>query len=229
MEKVNITAYNNEDLEESHKVTDAGPNPFVAMINPETYALDYAVEFTEAQGHGTSAAQQRFNFKKPEEMSFEFLFDNTGIIDNKPKENIQDDIETFKKLLLELDSESHEPRHFKIVWGPFMFKGRCKGLTITYKLFNEKGFPLRAVCKTTFKGSINETLRVAQENRHSPDITHYRVVRSGETLPWLCYLVYGDSKYYLQVANVNNLTNFRSLQQGQELFFPPIDKNVLNA
>jgi hypothetical protein len=229
VEKVEITAYNNQDLAESHKVSDAGVNPFIALINPETYALDYKVEFTEGQGHGTSAAQQRFNFKKPDEMSFEFLFDNTGIIDNKPKPHIRDDIENFKKLLLEFDSESHEPRHFKIVWGPFMFKGRCSALTITYKLFNADGFPIRAVCKTTFKGSIDETLRVATENRHSPDITHYRIVKSGETLPWLCYLVYGDSKYYLQIASVNDLTDFRNLQQGQELFFPPIVKNVINA
>jgi len=55
------------------------------------------------------------------------------------------------------------------------------------------------------------------------------VVKSGETLPWLCYLVYGDSKYYLQIANVNNLTDFRNLQQGQQLFFPPIVNNALNA
>jgi hypothetical protein len=162
-------------------------------------------------------------------MSFEFLFDNTGIIDNKPKPHIRDDVEAFKKLLLEFDSESHEPRHFKVVWGPFMFKGRCNALTITYKLFNADGFPIRAVCKTTFKGSIDETLRVATENRHSPDITHYRIVKSGETLPWLCFLVYGDSKYYLQIAGVNNLTDFRNLQQGQELFFPPIVKNAINA
>jgi len=229
MEKVQITAYNNEDLAESHKWNDPS-NPYTALINPETYALDYKVEFTEAQGHGTSAAHQRFNFKAPDEMSFEFLFDNTGIIDNKPKKaGIKDDIEAFKKMLLELDSESHEPRHFKIVWGTFMFKGRCNALTITYKLFNADGSPIRAVCKTTFKGSIDETLRVATENRHSPDITHYRVVKSGETLPWLCYLVYGDSKYYLQIANVNNLTDFRNLQQGQQLFFPPIVNNALNA
>ncbi len=228
MEKVTIRAYNDQDFDESHFVSDPA-NPFTALINPETYALDYKVEFTAGQGHGTSAAHQRFNFKAPEEMSFEFLFDNTGIIDNQPKPNIHDDIEGFKKLLLELDSESHEPRHFKIAWGTFIFKGRCTALTITYKLFDDTGAPIRAVCKTTFKGSIDEVLRVAQDNTHSPDITHYRKVKSGETLPWLCYLVYGDSKYYLQVAKVNNLTNFRNLEQGQELFFPPIINTQTNA
>lgn len=157
-------------------------------------------------------------------MSFEFLFDSSGIIDGKKRDDIHQEIEDFKKLLLEYDSESHEPRFFKVVWGTFMFKGRCSALTINFKLFNPDGSPIRAVCKTTFKGSIDEQLRVATENAHSPDITHYRIVQSGETLPWLCYLVYGDSKYYLQIAKVNNLVDFRSLQPGQQLFFPPIDK-----
>jgi hypothetical protein len=33
--------------------------------------------------------------------------------------------------------------------------------------------------------------------------------------------IYGDSKYYLEVAKINGLINFRQLIPGQELFFPP--------
>jgi len=230
MEKVIIKAYNDQSFADAHFVNDPA-NPFTAMINPETYALDYKVEFTEGQGHGTSSAHQRFNFKKPDEMSFEFLFDNTGIIDNAPlpAADLNNKIEGFKKLLLELDSDSHEPRHFIVAWGSFIFKGRCNALTITYKLFDPDGTPIRAVCKATFKGSIDEQLRVAQDDPHSPDITHYRVVKSGETLPWLCYQVYGDSKYYLQIAKVNKLTDFRNLKQGQQLSFPPVTNTSTNA
>ena len=61
------------------------------MMNPETYSLDYKVEYQEGQGQGTSAAQQRFTVKKPEEFSFEFLFDNTGIIDENPRDDLIDD------------------------------------------------------------------------------------------------------------------------------------------
>ena len=222
LEKVQILAYNNPDYSDDHQVGD----PYTAMINPENYVLDYKVEFTEGQGHGTTSAQQRFNVKKPDEMSFEFLFDNTGIIDGQPKDNIFDDVENFKKMMLEYDSDSHEPKHFKLVWGNFIFKGRCTALTITYKLFNPDGSPIRAICKSTFKGSVDETLRVATEDAHSPDITHYVVAKSGDTLPLLCYKIYGDSKYYIQIAQVNNLTDFRKLAQGQELSFPPIVKTT---
>jgi Contractile injection system tube protein len=218
LEKVQILAYNNPDFADSHQVGD----PFKALINPETYSLEYKVEFTEGQGHGTSNATQRFNVKAPEELSFEFLFDSTGIIDQNPRNDVFDDVNAFKTMMLEYDSQSHEPKHFKLVWGHLLFKGRCTSLSITYKLFNPDGSPIRAVCKAGFKGSIEETLRVAIENPQSPDLTHYKTVMQGDTLPLLCYQVYGDPKYYLEVAKVNNLINFRQIAQGTDLFFPPL-------
>ena len=220
LEKIKILAYNNPDYADSHKIGDT----FTAMVNPETYVLDYKVEFTEGQGTGTSAATQRFNVKKPEEMAFEFLFDCTGIINGEKKASIHEEVEAFKQMLLEYDSASHEPKHFKLVWGNFIFKGRCNSLSITYKLFNPDGSPIRAICKAGFKGSVEETLRVATENPQSADLTHYRTVKMGDTLPLMCYNIYGDSKYYLQVAGVNKLYNFRHLIQGTELFFPPMVK-----
>jgi len=221
LEKMMIIAYNDPHCEDSQQVEE----PFTAMMNPESYTLDYKVTFNESQGSGTTGTQQRFFAKPPEEMQFEFLFDDTGIIDGNPRQNgIFEEVDAFKKLLIENDADSHEPRHFKLIWGQFIFKGRCTGININYKLFKPDGTPIRAICKVSFKGSIEETLRVTLENAHSPDLTHYRIVKSGETLPWLCYLVYGDPKHYVEVARVNKLSNFRNVGQGTELFFPPVAK-----
>lgn len=219
LEKVRITAYNNPDYADSHKVG----NTFKATINPESYLLDYKVEFTEGQGHGTSAATQKFNLKKPEELSFEFLFDSTGLISEK-QDSIFEEVKAFREMLLEYDSQSHEPKHFILAWGHLLFKGRCTSLSITYKLFNPDGSPIRAVCKAGFKGSIEEELRVAIEAPESSDLTHYRSVKLGDTLPLMCYKIYGDSKYYLQIARVNKLYDFKKLVPGTELSFPPVIK-----
>ncbi|HVY69608.1 MAG TPA: LysM peptidoglycan-binding domain-containing protein [Verrucomicrobiae bacterium] len=221
LEKMRIMAYSNPDLGD-----DSFIDEFTAMMNPETYTLDYKIEYQEGQGHGTSAAQQRFTVKKPEEFSFEFLFDNTGIIDGNPRDDLTDELNSFRDLLVGYEGESHEPKHFKLIWGGTLFKGRCTALTIAYKLFNPDGTPIRASCKVTFKGSVEENLRVATENNSSPDLTHYRRVQAGDTLPLLCYSVYGDSSYYLQVARVNELVNFRKLKAGDELYFPPIAKTA---
>lgn len=197
-----------------------------ALINPETYTLDYKLKFSESgQGQGTSGKQLKYEYTEPEEITFEFLFDNTGIIDGKPRDDIADDISHFKQVLTEYKGDAHEPRHFKLVWGKnSIFKGRVTELSITYKLFNPDGTPIRAVAKVKFKSSIEELKRAAKENRQSPDLTHRRRVRAGDTLPLLCYRIYGDPRYYLPVAAANGIDNFRQLTPGTEITFPPIDK-----
>jgi hypothetical protein len=201
---------------------------FEVLINPETYTQSYKIEFTgkENQGHGTSGQQLKYKCTEPEEISFDFLFDNTGIIDNKPKDSIAGDIKKFKHLLTGYKGDSHEPRHFKLVWGSFIFKGRVTELAITYKLFKPDGTPIRAIAKVTFKSSIEEKKRAAQEDNQSSDLTHRRQVKAGDTLPQMCHRIYGDPKYYLDVARANGLHDFRSLRPGTNLVFPPLQKTT---
>lgn len=97
-------------------------------------------------------------------------------------------------------------------------------LTLEYKLFDNEGQPLRAIGKATFSESTSPKLAGKIENLQSPDLTHKRTVQAGDTLPLMTERIYGDSKYYLEVAKINNLVNFRQLKPGQELFFPPLEK-----
>ena len=222
LEKMKIYAYNNPELSNQHQVG----QPFVAMMNPETYTVDTKMEFNLKQGHGTSGHQPRFELKPAEEMSFEFLFDNTGIIDGNATANLTQKIADFNEFLMGYDGSTHEPKFFKLAWGTLLFKGRCTGLNIAYKLFNPDGAPIRAICKVTFKEFKEDNLRVAQENNQSPDLTHFRVVKKGDTLPLMCFLIYGDSRHYLEVARANKLVNFRNLTVGEELSFPPFEKTT---
>jgi nucleoid-associated protein YgaU len=80
------------------------------------------------------------------------------------------------------------------------------------------------LAKAGFKGSIEENFRVALEDAQSPDVTHLRTVMAGDTLPLMCFRIYGDSRYYSEVAKVNNLDHFRRLQPGEALMFPPLEK-----
>lgn len=224
LEKMLILAYETSVAAEDGGQSDA-KDKFEALINPETYTLDYKVKTANEQGQGTSSKQLKFEYAMPEELNFEFLFDNTGIIDGKPKkEGIFDDVNHFRQMLIGYQGSSHEPYHLKLVWGNLIFKGRAIELGITYKLFDPNGQPIRAIAKVKFKGSIEEKKRIAKEDKTSPDLTHLRTVKSGDTLPLLCYRIYGDPKYYLQIAAVNNLGNFRFLTPGTELVFPPLAK-----
>lgn len=225
LKKMKIYAYTDVDLEEDHLAEmDGLENPYTALINPEGYTVDLKYEFQSEQGLGTTGADQKFIARKPKEMAFEFLFDNTGIIDGAPKENVAAEVENFRKFLMDYDGNAHQPRFFKFAWGTDLFKGRCASLNIAYKLFNPDGSPIRAICKVTLKEATDEELRVREQNDSSPDLTHYRRIKEGESLPWMCYRIYGDSRYYIEVARVNKLSNFRYLPPGTELFFPPLEK-----
>lgn len=224
-DKMLILAFNDSEAAENGGLAESDAH-FEALINPETYTLSYQLKFSnQGQGQGSSGRQLKYAYSEPAEMSFEFLFDNTGIIDGKPRDSIADDLKQFKDVLIDYKGDTHEPRHFKLVWGESsIYKGRVTAVDIVYKLFKSDGTPLRATAKVTFKSSIEEAKRAAQENRQSPDLTHVRRIKRGETLPLLCQQIYGDPRYYLQVAARNGLENFRQLEPGQTLHFPPVDK-----
>jgi Uncharacterized protein containing LysM domain len=225
LEKMLILAFTDSKKAESGGIPESVAQ-FTALINPETYTQTYKLKFSSGkQGQGSSGKQLKYEYTEPEEMSFEFLFDNTGIIDDEPRDSIADDLKSFKQVLIEYQGDAHEPRHFKLVWGKnSIFKGRVTEVAITYKLFKPDGTPIRAIAKVTFKSSIEEQKRAAKENRQSADLTHSRQVKLGDTLPLMCHRIYGDSRHYAQVARANGLNNFRVLQPGSTLIFPPLDK-----
>jgi len=222
LKKLKVTGYKDDKF--SQKV---GDGEFSTLLNPEKYIFKYKVEYTEAQGQGTSATQPKFVRTPPEDLDLEFLFDRTGVIkgqDDFSGDGIIEDIEKFKKIVFDYSGDEHKPNYVMIGWGTLLFKGTLLEMSIEFKLFGADGTPLRAVAKAKFKGSVEDDLRVAKENNNSPDLTHIRSVMDGDTLPLMTFKIYGDSKYYLEVAKANNLRNFRKLETGQKIVFPPIEK-----
>lgn len=225
-EKMLILAFTSSEEAERGGVPEA-KEKFEVLINPETYTLEYKVKTSDGQGQGTSGAQTKFEYTMPEELTFEFLFDNTGLIDGKPKpDGVFDDVDAFRRLLTQYRGQSHEPYHLKLVWGNLVFKCRAVEVGITHKLFNPDGQPIRSMVRVKFKSSVEEKKRAYRDGRRSPDLTHRRVVRPGDTLPYMCFEVYGDPRHYLYVADFNALDDFRTLVPGISLEFPPLPEQV---
>ena len=230
--KLKIKAYKNEQFTD-----EVSEGEFKTLLNPENYTFKYKIEQNDDQASGTSTVAPKFNKALPEDLDLEFIFDRTGVItdngapgteDNKTYKDegggIIDDVEKFKKVVFDYNGDQHKPNYLIISWGTLLFKGSLTEMDITFKLFKSDGTPLRAVAKAKFKGFVEDDLRVAMENKSSPDLTHVRVVKEGDTLPLLTYRIYGDSKYYLEVAKANKISNFRKLKVGQSISFPPIAK-----
>lgn len=222
LSKLKIKGYKDERF--SQEIADG---EFNTLLNPENYRIKYEVSQNRQQAQGTSSAAPHFNKTLPEDLQLDFVFDRSGVIkgyEDKNGEGIIGDIEKFKKIVLDYNGEKHKPNYLIISWGSLFFKGSLKDMEITYKLFKPDGTPIRANVRATFKGFVEDNLRVARENNNSPDLTHIRIVNEGDTLPLMTFRIYGDSKYYVEVAKANKLVNFRKLTPGQQIFFPPIEK-----
>lgn len=158
---------------------------------------------------------------------------NTGdISDNKKNsiEIIEKDghvdraIREFLDITQNITSETHTPNYLQINWGSYEFRGVLGSATVNYKLFNNSGLPVRATITANFDQSLSRKEQAAEAGRESADLTHKRVVKTGDTLPLIAKRIYGDPSFYIEIAKANNLKNFRNIEAGQQLILPPIGK-----
>ncbi len=193
---------------------------FEVMFNPSTYSEKYDVEYEPRQGQGDTASPQVFKGIKPQEYSFEFLFDGTGTAAEKV--DVHQTVDEFLTVTARHDGEIHRPLYLKLSWGTLLVSCILKSAEVTYNLFRPDGQPLRAKVKATFAEQKDDEKRVAEDRESSPDLTHVHRVAAGEHLSLLAHRFYGDASRYFQVARFNGLKNYRRLEVGQSLAFPPI-------
>lgn len=214
--KLKIEAYSDDKFEK--KVG----NDFVAMFNPTAYGLKHEIVYAPSKPSGATGSPQKFQSVKPREFSLEFMFDGTGVATDGVVMDVSQKIKEFLDITGGFDGDAHRPKFLKVSWGDLISRCVLKVAEVNYSLFKMDGKPLRAKIKVDFTEAIDETTRVAKEGKNSPDLTHQRIVKAGDTLPLMCYNIYGDAKYYLHVAEFNGINNFRQLQIGREIHFPPL-------
>ncbi len=215
LEKLTVRAYTAPDYSGSPVAE------FKVFFNPEEYTQVYDVEYDGTQGQGTTGSPVVFRRIKPQEYTFKLLFDGTGTAGEKIDvyERIRDFFSTVG-----YDGQIHRPRFLKLNWGTLESRCVLSKAEVTYKMFQPDGSPIRALLTATFTENIDDASRVARARDSSPDLTHVRTVREGDTLPLLVYEVYKDISYYPAVAAFNELDNFRDLKAGTKLVFPPLAK-----
>ena len=209
---------------------------FEAFINPDEYTLDYNVALDNTLVPGKSANDRDAALEiRPLEVSLKFYLDGTNAIpDPKTQKglNIPQKIAAFHEAI-GYDGKVHQPRYLRLIWGkaawlrPNQNSFDCvlKSASVQYKLFDSSGSPLRVIINATFVELLSPAAAQAEDGKSSPDLTHVRIVKEGDTLPGLAQAIYGDFKHYLEIARVNKLPHFRKLEPGSKLYFPPFDTN----
>lgn len=216
LEKLLILAYTTPDY------SGEPASQFTSYVNPNEITLSYEMEYDAAQGSGTTGSRMNFKKMKPGDLALTFFLDGTGA--NGERIDVQQKIEEFQTVT-GYNGDIHRPNYLKVSWGTLTVK-RCvlKSASIAYKLFQPNGIPLRAVITASFTDNSDDTTRVAMAQDQSPDLTHLRVIKTGDKLPVLCNEIYGDPRLYLRVAQANGIDDFRNILPGMRIFFPPLEK-----
>jgi hypothetical protein len=222
--KMTITAYTDTGFTKKLAGT---LNPFTVWINPASYSRKTAIRYNDRQAQGSPGPSPEFNRIADEDVSFELIFDATGVIpppgNKKSYSNgVADGIKQFTTLTATVNGAIHSPNYLILAWAQLQFQCVLVSMSTNYTLFMPDGTPLRAKVAVTFKSYASEAALAKKAYKRSPDVTHLVTVEAGDTLPLLCHRIYGDSRYYAKVAAFNGLSNFRGVPPGTQLLFPPL-------
>jgi nucleoid-associated protein YgaU len=217
--KLAIQAY--EDPQFSTLWDDPG-NPFTVQINPEKYRQSMAAAYTKDDAAGGTGQASTFDRDLGSNLTLELVFDGTGAVPGSYDKTVDAQILDLWRLGMKINSDKHRPNYLKLSWGTLLFKGQLVSMDIDYTLFSPDGTPLRARVGAKFSKFQENLEGQVEQNMSSPDMTHALTVQAGDTLPLMCFRVYGDSSYYPQVARVNGLAEFRRIAVGTTLAFPPL-------
>lgn len=193
-------------------------NSFTLQINPEGIKRNRAITVKNAEAGDTSAAVKQYDSYGDETMDLDFYLDATGVLEGSPA-YVDDLIEELNATIYHYVGDNHKPNYLYIEYGSFSFRCMMTAYNVDYTLFDINGMALRAkvhLALTHFKE--------LGEQKSSPDMSHSFTIREGDSLPLLSKQVYGKMDYYLQVAEHNGLTNFRELEVGSVIEFPPLQR-----
>lgn len=214
------------DIDEASGMVNVNGQQYKLLINPSEFSHDRTICYNTKRTQGQASNPIKFSAVPPDTISFSVVFDGTGAVpqplgSSAPSE-VVDQIDALSSIVYTYQGGKHEPNPVQVLWGTLIFYGRLKSLSTNYTLFKPSGAPLRARAELAFLGFVSKKEGQLLANRSSPDLSHSVEVREGDTLPLLCQRIYGDSRYYPEVAAYNGLREFRRLQPGARLHFPPL-------
>jgi hypothetical protein len=220
LEKLKISAF--EDVERGGSAA----HEFEAMFNPASYSQTYAISWAQRPAINATGSELGYVRSLPGEISLDLVLDGTGASEMgalAPKrKSVSERVQELVDVTFHYNGSIHQANYLLVTWGKLSFSCRLASLTVNYTRFDRDGTPLRAELKVALISDESARKRAKEKQATSPDLTHARIVKSGDTLPLLTKSIYGSSARYLDVARYNDLDNLRTLSPGVEIVFPPL-------
>ncbi len=221
---------------------------FEVQVNPDQMKRDFVLYQRCSEDYNASESSLQSAGAGPEDLNLKFILDGTGALQQTSFLPVPTDVAglafsglsalgidaqvayvatkvaQLQAVVYDYLDETHNPPLLTVNWGKMVFIGKMTTLSVNYTLFAPSGLPLRAEVSLALKSHSLGPAASKVLSFLSPDLSRRRIVRGSDTILTLCESVFESEKYYLEVAKANGLTNFRKIDSGVELDFPPIDK-----
>lgn len=232
--RMTIHAYSDEKFQKSK---DSISLPFKA----ETLELSLANQIDgPCLINGTSGSGS-YQGGEPGTIDVTFIYDTTIYNDAvtfvagpalDKKKDLKADLKKLMDAVYTMEGDTHESAYLILKWGEMPmgtsvgggFYCRLTRMDVKYTLIGGDGKPLVAEVTCRFVENLSKEAQDHRDGKNSPDLTHTRLVREQETLPWKTWEIYQDPGYLVEVARVNGLDSLRRLTPGESLTFPPLEK-----
>jgi hypothetical protein len=197
----------------------ANPTTVTVQFNPTDYTIDHGVRYAEMPVNGLSMPILQFLRGEADFLNLELFLDGTDA-----RGNVHGQLKDLRKFI-QIDSKLHAPPVCRFAWGPSSlnsFVGVVVSLREKFTLFNEDGSIARARVNVTFKSYKSAEVQRRELSLSSPDRTHIRVLRQGETLAHIAQEAYGDARAWRPIAEANGITRPRFVAPGTPLKVPAL-------
>lgn len=205
------------------------------MFNPKEYTFSKSNGWQESKTKGQNVAPLEFSGGEPANLSVQLLFDtneshshlNLGVVAGRDVRMYTQGLWDMMKInenKKNTATNKGEPPICRFVWGSmWSFQAVITSISQKFTLFASDGTPLRAVLDVSFKQLRDE----GQYPRQNPTSggnpgEHVRLIREGETLPYIAYEEYGDPTVWRHLANTNQIADPRRLRPGDLLLITPL-------
>ncbi|WP_235299100.1 CIS tube protein [Portibacter marinus] len=200
----------------------AGPKEFKAKVNPSNIKTKRSILFNTNNRANSGYDVKQYQGHGEIEMEIKLILTKFDAYSGRESTSVSEQIDNLLKATYDYDGSSHKSPYVTVLWGEFKFLGHLKDMSINYNTFNTDGTATNAEVDLVFVNFVPAIAQAHQQNRNSPDMTHMKLMKEGDKIPIICDDIYDDPTYYVQVAEANNLTNFRQVRPGQQIIFPPL-------
>ena len=203
---------------------------FKLQLNPTkitvTRSTDNTKEDTDSDGNTVTKDEATF---QPAKYPFKFTIDDSGAIEHlrlPHSYGISESIGMLEQYTIRPNNETHQNPFVYLHWGKtfqYSYYGQVTALKYIYTFFDTNGNPLRAEVTLTVT-EVDSAFNDSSRNFNSPDITRIPTIKDKDNLIKFSIDSYDDKKYYLRIAEMNNLSSIRELKNGNKIFLPPLQK-----